>query len=119
MHVYCYNGSGKTWQCPQESILFFKQELEKNKNVFLLILSQDKEIFNHFVSHHQLPQHSYHIMHVPHHEVIHYLSACDTGILLRKPHLVNWVSRPTKALEYQAAGLTIVHNNTVAWLCET
>lgn len=117
-HVYCYNGSGKSWQCPQESIIFFKQELEKKQNIFLLILSQDKDIFEHFIHKNQLPKNSYHIMAVAHHEVIKYLSACDTGILFRTPDIVNWVSRPTKALEYQAAGLKIMHNNTVAWLKE-
>src|SRR5439155_8879541 len=33
-HIYCYNGSGKAWQCPEESVVLFKQELEKNQNNF-------------------------------------------------------------------------------------
>jgi hypothetical protein len=115
-HVYCYNGSGKSWQCPQETIHFFKQEYEKNNQNFLLILSQDKDIFLSLAQKYQLAENTYHIMQVAHHDVMPYLSACDTGILWRKPHIVNWISRPTKALEYQAAGLKIAHNNTIAWL---
>ena len=37
-------------------------------------------------------------------------------MLVREKDIINCVSRPTKMLEYQSAGLKIVHNNTVAWL---
>ena len=49
-------------------------------------------------------------------DVIKYLCAADAGILLRKKDVVNWVARPTKILEYRAAGLKIIHNDTVAML---
>jgi len=36
-------------------------------------------------------------------------------MLFREQTIVNWTSRPTKLLEYQAVGLEVVHNNTVAY----
>jgi hypothetical protein len=50
--------------------------------------------------------------------IYHYLAAADIGIIFRKPHIINWISRPTKILEYQAVGLKIIHNNTVAMLAD-
>jgi len=47
-----------------------------------------------------------------------YLAAADYGLLFRHKDIINWVSRPTKMLEYQAVGLKIIHNNTIEWLSE-
>ena len=35
--VYCYNGSGKKWQKPEDIITFFKERLVASPNVFLLL----------------------------------------------------------------------------------
>ena len=51
-------------------------------------------------------------------DVFRYLSVADAGLLFREKNVVNWVSRPTKMLEYRSVGLKIIHNNTVAWLSE-
>lgn len=115
-HVYCYNGSVKPWQCPEQIIAFFKNKLYKNKNVFLLILTQDKEPFERLIKQSNIPFNTYYICTVKHRYIYRYLSACDTGLIFRKPHIINWISRPTKVLEYRAAGLDIIHNNTIAWL---
>jgi hypothetical protein len=56
------------------------------------------------------------VRNVPHGMIYRYLAACDIGLIFREPHLINWTSRPTKVLEYQAAGLEIVHNNTIDFL---
>ncbi len=117
-HVYCYSGSIKPWQCPDLTIDFFKQELQKNSDSYLLVLTQDKNQFEKLLHESKIPANNYRVKTVAHDQVYRYLSACNTGILFRKPHVVNWVSRPTKALEYRAAGLTIAHNNTVAYLKE-
>ncbi|HRN77772.1 MAG TPA: hypothetical protein PLU71_00890 [Candidatus Dependentiae bacterium] len=118
MHVYCYNGSIKPWQCPQEVLEFFRHKYAQDKNKFLLILTQDIQQFKKLIHEYQLPEHSYHIATVPHDKIYHYLSACDTGIIFRQKHIVNWVARPTKILEYQAVGLKIVHNNTIGYLSQ-
>ena len=115
-HVYCYNGSLKPWQCPQETLQFFKEQLKKNNNSFLLMLTQDVQQAENLIAIYQLPQNTYAIRSVKHADMYRYLAACDTGIVLRQPHIINWVSRPTKILEYQAVDLKIIHNNTIDYL---
>jgi hypothetical protein len=115
-HVYCYNGSAKAWQCPDEIVRFFKQQLEFSDKAFLLLLSQDKQIFEKLLHQYHIDPSHFYVTRVPHQEIYHYLAAADTGLLFREKNIINWVSRPTKALEYQAVGLSIVHNDTIAWL---
>ncbi len=115
--VYCYSGSAKPWQCAHESIEYFRLLHEKNNNIHLLIISQDKNTFLQLCQKH-LPANSYTIKTASSKNIYHYLAAADYGIILRKPHVINWVSRPTKWLEYKAAGLQIIHNQTIACLVE-
>lgn len=116
--VYCYNGSLKPWQCPEKTIDFFKKELELDANSFLLVLTQDVIGFKNLLHQTNIPETSYTIMAVPHVAIYQYLAACDAGIIFREDHLINWTSRPTKILEYQAVNLRILHNNTIAMLTE-
>jgi len=116
--VYCYNGSLKIWQCPDKVITFFKEKCAESPHSFLLVLTQDRADFQTLLMNHDVPKNKYHVIHVSHHEIYRYLAACDVGLLFREPHIVNWVSRPTKALEYQAVNLEVIHNNTVAWLVQ-
>jgi hypothetical protein len=117
-HVYCYNGSAKAWQCPQETVAYFAQQYTWNSDSLLLILTQDAPVFKQIVAESGLPAASYRIMHVEHAQIYTYLAACDTGIVMREQNVINWTSRPTKILEYQAVGLTIAHNNSIAFLAE-
>lgn len=113
--VYCYSGSYKQWQCPQETFAFFKQQYTQNGNCFLLILTPDAQAFTHHAQQ-MLTQGTYHVCNVQQHELYHYLAAADFGILLREPHIINYISRPTKALEYHAARLYIIHNDTIDYI---
>lgn len=115
--VYCYNGSAHKWQKPNEIISFFKEKLAAQQEIFLLILSTDKIIFQNIINQ-GIPEEHYTILHIKHNDVYQYLCAADYGLLFREEHIINWVSRPTKALEYQAVNLPIIHNNTVAFLCD-
>ena len=117
--VYCYSGSAHLWQCPDLVINFFKERLIQNQNSFLLILSNQPEVFANLLSQAQIPAHHYYATNVHHQEIYRYLAGADFGLIFREPHLLNWVSRPTKALEYASVGLTVLHNNTVNWLMET
>lgn len=117
--LYCYNGSAKPWQCPDSFFAFCRTEIALNGNAHLLILSHDYEEFARLMPQTQIPPERYHIVSVPHDKIYQYLAAADTGILFRDATLLNWVSRPTKVLEYQAVGLTILHNATIAWLAES
>lgn len=115
-HIYCYNGSAKSWQCPEQVIHFFKKELEKDTQAFLLLLSQDKKIFEQLLKKYNIDPSRFYVTSVAHKEIYRYLAAADAGLLFREKNIINWVSRPTKALEYKAVGLEIIHNNSVGWL---
>ncbi len=113
--VYCYNGSYASWQCPQQTIEYFKQQLAHHK-CFLLILTPDVKSFAVCATTAQLPQDRYLVCSVTQNELYQYLAAADFGILFREPHIINTVSRPTKALEYHAARLHVLHNGTVDFI---
>ncbi len=115
-YVYVYSGSAHPWQCPEQTVRFFAKKYHENTNSFLLILTQSVEQFHALLHKTDLPAQAYHVTCVPHAEIYHYLAAADTGLLFREQHCINWVSRPTKALEYQAVGLKIIHNNTIEML---
>jgi len=117
--TYCFNGSVKPWQCPQKVISFFKQKLAEKPNVFLLVLTQQKKEFEQLLNKNNISEKNYVVLTVTHKEIYKYLAACDIGLIFREPHVVNWVSRPTKILEYQAVGLEVIHNGTVQWITDT
>ncbi len=117
--VYVYNGSAKAWQCPEQTIAYFAQQYQKNSSAYLLILTQDTQSFSTLCTTYELPDTSYYVLFVPHDQIYQYLAAADAGIIFRQTHIINWVSRPTKILEYQAVGLRIIHNNTVSMLVES
>jgi hypothetical protein len=114
--VYAYNGSIKSWQCPEMVFGFFKEQLTKNKHCVLLFISQDTATAKQYATTYNLPADAVIYQTVSHTEVIPLLCAADYGLLFRKQHIVNWTSRPTKLLEYQSAGLPVIHNKTIELL---
>lgn len=116
-YVYCYSGSYKPWQCADQTVQFFSQLHDGHEKSFLLILSQDKDAFTRALNRYKIPKNRSLVMSVPHHELVQHLAVADAGLLFRDADVINWVSRPTKMLEYQSVGLKVIHNNTVAWLC--
>lgn len=114
--VYVYNGSAKPWQCPRETVLFFKQQVKTNSKTFLLVLTYDVKVFKQICKQENLPLSTYKIITVSHKNILSYLCVADQGILLREKNIINWVSRPTKYLEYKAARLSVIHNHTVAFI---
>lgn len=111
--VYVYSGSMRPWQCAKESIEYFKNVCEKDSKNFLLILSQNKISFKKEIERQQIPKTNYCVISVSPNDVYKYLSACDYGLLFRDKDIINFVSRPTKMLEYQSVGLEIIHNDTI------
>ena len=63
-----------------------------------------------------LPPSSYIIKSVQHRMIYNYLAGCDFGLMFREKNIINWTARPTKLLEYQATGIPVIHNNTIALL---
>lgn len=120
--VLVYSGSIAAWQDTDLVYRTCNQWLGSQPQGKILLLTPQPIEFQHaltqyysntpkFLSHYLIRQ-------VSAEEHIHYLAAGDIGLLVREPHIVNWVSRPTKILEYQAAGLQILHNNTVEWVIQ-
>lgn len=115
-YVYCFVGSAHAWQLPETVVNYFYDKYLQDNSSFLLLLTADKSMFERLLSKKGIARDAYKIMWVAHTQVYEYLSAADAGLLFRDHGLINWVSRPVKAMEYAAAGLPIIHNNTVAWL---
>ncbi|MFH1461634.1 MAG: hypothetical protein ABIF12_01685 [bacterium] len=114
--VYCYSGSYKPWQCIPEIIEYFCQQYEKNSKSFLMLLSPDKKDLEKLLVNKKIPTTNYILISVKAEELFKYMAAGDIGLLFREKDIINWVSRPTKMLEYKAVGLKIMHNQTIAWL---
>lgn len=112
-YVYVYSGSAKPWQEPKD-IAKYLVGLENNS--FFIILTSSKKEFKTALEQVRLAPRRYKILTTKESEIFKYLAAADAGIIYRNPHIVNWVARPTKALEYEAAGLKIIHNKTVDFL---
>jgi len=81
----------------------------------LLILTFDVDRFKNKLKE-ILPINSYVVLNVAHEKIYEFLAAADYGIVFREKNIISWASRPVKAMEYQAVGLKIIHNNTVEWL---
>ena len=114
--VYCYSGSFKPWQCIPQIIEYFSEQYKKNSKSFLLLLSQDKKEIEKILLKNKISKKNYALLSVDPKELHKYLAASNFGLLFRNKDIINWVSRPTKMLEYQAVGLKIIHNQTISWL---
>jgi hypothetical protein len=115
-HVYVYSGSFKPWQCAQETVAEAATILHRESDAFFLILSTDVTDFEQAIQASGIDAVRCRVLRVASAELTQYLAAADVGFLLRDADVINWVSRPTKMLEYQAVGLEIVHNDTIGSL---
>lgn len=115
--VYCYSGSAHAWQCIDEMISYFQKDKRKHRSALFLILTCNLEAFENAIKKQGLGSHEICILKLSPSELHPYLCAADVGLLFRKRDIINWVARPTKMLEYKAARLPIIHNNTVQVLC--
>lgn len=116
--VYCYSGSIKPWQCILETIENVNELFKKNSDAYFLMLVPERDLdeAKKILQLSALNFNRIRTISVNPSVLLEYLSAADFGFLLRKSDPVSWVSRPTKALEYKAAGLTIIHNQTVNYI---
>lgn len=129
-YVYCYAGSALSWQCVDEMIDYFISQYKFDNKSFFLVFSKDKMLFEtklvaklaatklSTTRPQKFSNECFLVVSVDHCNIYRYLSAADAGLLFRKPDPVNFVSRPTKFLEYQAVGLKIIHNETIRILKE-
>jgi len=113
--VYCFSGAAKSWQCPKFVIEYFVEKYSQNSASFLLVLTFDVEKFKTALKK-VLPEYSYCVECVCNKDVYRFMAAADKGLVFREKNIVSWVARPVKAMEYEASGLSIVHNNSVDWI---
>lgn len=117
--VYCYAGSAKPWQSVKETMELFANKFAENPHAHFLIVSQEKEIFEKLFKKYKIPTQNYSLVSTEcDQQYLKTLCAADVGVILREDHLVNWVARPTKVMDYLACGLAVEHNNTVAWVID-
>ena len=116
--VYCYSGAFKSWQCPKKILDFFNEQSLLEPQALLLVLTMDISLVNFHINEMGISPDRVRVLRVSYDKIYEYLAAADIGLLFREPHIVSWVSRPVKAMEYEAVGLSIIHNGTVAWLNE-
>lgn len=116
--VYGYSGSYKYWQCAEETVAFIARKIQEDPRVYGIILSTDLVPFQSLISTAPTDKRRFLVRYVAPKDILQWLSLCDYGVILRYQDVVNWVARPTKALEYLAVGLSIIHNNTIKWLID-
>jgi glycosyltransferase involved in cell wall biosynthesis len=104
--VFLYLGIAAPWQCPEETVAFFRQIRIRFPSAFLWILTPDKEYFSRLVD--DLPKEHCRIEFRPHDTLADRIHAADFGFLLRRKDLINHVASPVKFPEYLASGLPVI-----------
>ena len=104
-----YSGSTAAYQHLEDLTIPFLQKItEKNSKLRLVFLSAEDEKIKKMLTGAGLNIDNVILKSYPQKEVGSALTACDAGILIRKPTLVNRVANPVKIAEYLAAGLPII-----------
>ncbi len=106
--VFVYSGSLKSYQMINETISFFRAIYLKNKNCFLIILTNDLDQAKKNISGKNIIFFSVDQIYVN-----DYLNASDFAIMIRKKDLTNEVASPTKFSEYCLSGLSVITNSSV------
>lgn len=104
--VFCYTGSSASYQMIKETMSFFSLVLELIPNSKIVVISKN---LNHFKTY-SLSENSKRVklISLKQHEMEHYLSLCNYGLILREKHIVNKVSSPIKVKEYVSCGVKLI-----------
>ncbi len=104
-----YSGTTAAYQHLDDlTIPFLKQLTILNRNIRLVFLSPEIDKIKIMVNNAGISADGVIFKSLSQNEVAGALNACDVGILIRKPTLVNRVANPVKIGEYLAAGLPII-----------
>ncbi len=107
--VLVYSGTTAKYQHLDDlTIPFLKKLALQNPKVRLAFFSAEQEKINKLLVEAGIDTGKTIIKSFAQNEVASALTACDLGILIRKPTLVNRVANPVKIAEYMAAGLPII-----------
>ena len=111
--VIGYLGSAESYQLPAVMCQLVENILIRNVNIFFLVLSYDKKIFEDELHKIKIDPNSYKIIGVPRDKVDIWTKMMDLGLLLRDDSTVNIVSSPTKFGEYLKNGVPVLLTQTV------
>jgi len=107
--VIVYSGTTAAYQHLDDlTIPFMKALAQNDAAVRLAFLSPDVEKINAMLQRHGADMGRTIVKSLPQQEVAAALTACDIGVLIRKPTVVNSVANPVKIAEYLAAGLPLI-----------
>ena len=102
--VFIYSGNAQLWQ-NIPLMMNCIQDLNKNPNLKIIILSGEAEIFKDWIKDNKMDEHNIIIRSVLPSELSIYYSIAHYGFVLRDDILINRVANPTKMLEYLQFGI--------------
>lgn len=104
-----YSGTTAAYQHLEDlTIPFMKKLASSNEKIRLAFFSSEHEQIKQLLAKEGMDADRIIVKGFPQKEVGAALTACDAGILIRKPTVVNAVANPVKIAEYLAAGLPII-----------
>ena len=107
--VVVYSGTTASYQHLEDlTIPFLKELAARNNKIRLAFFSPEPERIIQMLHDAAVNTNAVIVKNYPQSDVAGALSACDAGILIRKPTLVNRIANPVKIAEYMAAGLPII-----------
>lgn len=109
---FVYAGSMHRWQCFGLTLEVFRRVRQRHPAATLTVLTGSREVAARQVA--EAAVEGVTIDHVPQDRLQSVLRRFKYGLVLREPHVVNWVSTPTKVSSYMAAGVIPVMTDVVA-----
>jgi glycosyltransferase involved in cell wall biosynthesis len=117
--VLVYSGSTAAYQHLEDlTIPFLKKVMERNTKIRTAFLSSEVEKIKSMLVAADMYSDKVILKSFPQKEVGEALTACDAGILIRKPTLVNAVANPVKIAEYLGSGLPIIIEKNVGGVAD-
>ncbi len=117
--VLVYSGGTAAYQHLEDlTIPFLKKVAEGNSKVRLAFLSSEVEKIKTMLEKAGIYSDKIILKSFPQKEVGEALTACDAGILIRKPTVVNAVANPVKIAEYLGSGLPIIIEKNVGGVAD-
>ena len=107
--ILIYSGSFKKYQMINETISFFKSIYSKNKNCYMIFLTNDQKTAKKYIS----GIRNILCFSVKQNQVNDYLNAADYAMMIRRKDLTNKTASPTKFSEYCLTGLNVIANSSV------
>ncbi len=111
--VALYVGSSSEWQHVDYMLDVVEQLMVRNPRVKFLCITGDKECFVEKIGVREWSPASYHVVILPHSEVVNYGVAGDIGLLFREDNDTNRVASPTKFGEYLGMGVPVAVSTVI------